>query len=136
MVGRMLVAVVGLLLLLAQFGGLLHILLVQHVVCSAHGEIVHNHAPGGPSATVPPGSHDLGVTAVSPDPTETDHDHGCSVLAHHRSPYRVPPAGNEVCAAIPTHTFLSTLWAGATARSPLSVLQFAPKNSPPQVELV
>lgn len=103
-----------------QLGGAVHNLLVLHVTCLEHGEVIHSTA--APEAASP-----LGSVAMR---AERAHDHDVCLVALHRrdqAQQAVPQAivapaqreGREITAPITI----------AQARDPL--FRLAPKTSPP-----
>jgi hypothetical protein len=103
-----------------QLGGAVHNLLVLHVTCLEHGEVIHSTA--APEAASP-----LGGVALR---AERAHEHDVCLVALHRRDQAqqaapqavVAPAQPEVREAAPPIT-------AAEARDPL--FRLAPKTSPP-----
>jgi hypothetical protein len=124
---RALLALLALLSVLAP-AELLHFVLVQHVVCAEHGELVHESgvahaapAEGGGASGQGPGLH--------ADAVAHDHEH-CGVAAASREALALPPA--PAVAAISAATSDALLSASRSAVSGSEALfRLAPKTSPP-----
>ena len=107
---------------LSSFHAVLHKLVVEHVVCAEHGEVVElAHADSDTVAAEAKGPE---IRARAPAP---EHAHGCLFEL-------VVFDGLEVDSTSPPST--STLWAGLTPRVTLNTprgtpLLYAPKTSPP-----
>jgi hypothetical protein len=110
------VALVG----VAQLGPLVHLVLVPHVTCAAHGELVHGSAEAAPASPV---DDDV---AFAPGASKDHHEH-CVTLNAQRSALLKVSARAAVGAV---HT---QLLAGCerVAAFCLGVLARAPKASPP-----
>lgn len=120
-------ALVALLFVLAQFGGLSHFAGVRHAVCEEHGRLEHGAAAAAPAADPEDPSPRVGAPhAESQDP----HHDGCHLSFLTRAASFTKPAGVvSHCAAAAElrarHRF--------APRAPASVpvIRLAPKHSPP-----
>jgi hypothetical protein len=124
---------VGGLLLAVQVLSLGHLLLVHHVTCPEHGEVVHTSH----SAGALPGRMDLGMAGplqhsiVATEPSEdADHDHCLAcVETNRRTLLSGPP---QVFA----HQAFAVSVAGASRTAffaPIDLILLSPKSSPPSV---
>jgi hypothetical protein len=111
-----------------------HLLLVHHVTCPEHGEVIHTSH----SAAALPGranwdtagavQHSIAAT----EPSEgDDHDHCLACVESNRRTVLSEPAQ-----ALAHHTFVISV-AGATTRTaffaPIDLILLSPKSSPPSV---
>jgi hypothetical protein len=106
----------------AQVAPLLHLVLVPHMTCAAHGELVHGEVSAAPSAPV---DGDIAFTAAA-SAQQDEHEHCLTLSAQRpavlRSSTRVAvDAPREQC----------TSGSELPAFASLAVLELAPKASPP-----
>jgi hypothetical protein len=106
----------------AQVAPLLHLVLVPHTTCAAHGEWVHGEAAAAPSAPV---DDDLAITGSSSAPDDA-HEH-CLTLSAQRT--AVLRSSTRVAVDAPRERCVSG--SELSAFSSLAVLELAPKASPP-----
>jgi hypothetical protein len=106
------------LMLASHFASLVHLVVVPHVTCLEHGDLVH----AGNDTPAPETGEGTGLSTA---PSVDDHDH-CSAVAQHRavsmSLTRVEPARPST-AVEAGHELLGC--------PSLAVLHVAPKASPP-----
>lgn len=122
---------VGLLCLFGQFSSALHMVLVEHVRCAEHGELVHvdgdQHAdhdgtahrersPGGP--------------AISSSSTDSDHGHDHCLICSERRKLALLPAAVPELRAPEGGDALLALCPDASIHTP-RIYSYAPKTSPP-----
>jgi hypothetical protein len=113
--------------LLAQVSDVLHLLLVEHVVCAQHGELIHEGEHAHAEATGQP----TDATAFVPSDLE-DHGHEhCALWSDRREELTLgaPSIGVALPRAMPSLTPPATTRLDAVLAIPLLFL--APKNSPP-----
>ena len=122
---------------LAQLGAALHLGLVRHVRCAAHGELMHadmhedSHAHGEATATVLAAVEvatqtvvfDTGAPGATPEHT---HDH-CQALAGHST----EPTAPSVLVAAPPVTVAPPALVAQTPAVVVALYRLAPKASPP-----
>ncbi|MBK7071958.1 MAG: hypothetical protein IPH44_06620 [Myxococcales bacterium] len=119
-------AAVALVCLLGQLLGVLHMGLIEHRRCAAHGELVEGGAGGvGEAVEV---AAPLGVATALPHEQRAEHDHDhCQAPSERCAPQ---PAAIE---AGPVELMLAG-GAAPVARSPVAIVglfRLAPKASPP-----
>jgi hypothetical protein len=118
----------AILLVLLQFAGLAHFLLVQHEICPEHNELVHGHAPWTePYGAAPDATSSDALSQAEAGAGGSEHGH-CSVFLHQRARTFVP-----LTLGVAALREGAALGVADRAPPPLSVavLFFAPKNSPP-----
>lgn len=130
---RAFVVLVAAVSLFAQISSFAHFLLVRHVVCPEHGELIHAgdadhaavHSSRQESDGETPASRGLAAFANG-----HEHDH-CSLLSQRREQWALPAQGLTL--KPPPAIELSTLEWTSTSVQPLSIPRFllAPKGSPP-----
>jgi hypothetical protein len=125
---RFAVALAGTLGLVALLSVELHYLLVQHVRCAEHGELVHaSGSEAGPGAALHTG-HGVRVAPADADGALEDehHDH-CGVVTE-----RAQPARGVIAVLLPlTEPRGATISETVGVRASVDVVLLAPKTSPP-----
>lgn len=118
----------AMLALVAQAGGLLHLVLVQHITCPEHGEWVHAEAGRQPAALRPVVQHHTPTVEKSAADEQHEHDH-CSVTCSRRDEAVFTAQGVTV-----ETSFMLTKAAAftrAVVTPTIALLRLAPKASPP-----
>jgi hypothetical protein len=116
----------------AQVATTAHWLLVRHERCEEHGVIIHADELHGPHADAPD-HHALPTDAPgcrAAEKADHGHDH-CDVALLLRE--RIDRPASDLTAHAPpsAHTALAQPATVADTRSPLPILAYAPKSSPP-----
>jgi hypothetical protein len=127
---RRLTVWVGLLCLSAQFASALHMLLVEHVRCAEHGELVHANGDkhedhGSVSRDVSSSGPTIGVSSRHAD---HGHDH-CLTCSERRKLALLPPMIPELRAPEDRFAVLAPGWDAPFPS--LRIYSLAPKTSPP-----
>ena len=121
---------VGLLCLYAQFASALHMLLVEHVRCAEHGELIH--ANGDKHEDHDSASRELSSSGptigVSSRHADHGHDH-CLTCSERRKLALLPPMLPELRAPEDRFAVLATGWDAPFPS--LRIYSLAPKTSPP-----
>jgi len=121
---------VGLLCLHAQFALALHMLLVEHVRCAEHGELIHANGDkheDHDSASLHVSSSGPTISGSS---RQADHGHDhCLTCSERRKPALLPPMVPELGA--PEDCFAVPAPAWDAAFPSLRIYSLAPKTSPP-----
>jgi hypothetical protein len=126
--GRWLLALGVVALLLGDVWRVPHLLLSRHVVCGEHGELVHDH--DGAAAPAPHGASSGAARAEPGTPRAHAHEH-CSVLATGARGTAVVSLPQAEPAREAAAAEVNLSFAAFASASPLSVLSYAPKTSPP-----
>jgi len=116
--------------LAGHVGAVLHQSLVQHAVCSEHGEATHGDVvakPGAAERVVAHASYD-GIPASAAD---DDHEH--CLLALTRRDAAVAARSHDTTLAPPQAAKLATVLETSPAHAPIATLRLAPKSSPPAI---
>lgn len=127
---RVLMASLAVLCLACQASTLVHLVVVAHVPCAEHGELidVRAEAPLARAAVPVLGAASVALVSPAAEPPPHSHDH-CAVLATRRENARVsqPPllVLDRAVVAQPRCT------AEATSPAAMRPLDVAPKSSPP-----
>ncbi len=131
--GRHLTIAIASLTLIAQFSSFAHLLLVRHVICPEHGELIDLDEQDGsaPSRAVakvaPPGN--TAIQAMPETPAEQGHNH-CPLAFHRREGNILSPCSVAAVNNLPQS--VSSYRVEDTPRPALVALfRVAPKNSPP-----
>ena len=113
-----------------QLTGLTHLIMVRHVTCPDHGELVHSEGPTlaspGDALRTPPG------TSYRAAPRQADshgHDH-CLVSLSRREQLSAPVATTTLTIAYPWPESAPVERVGSRAAG-AALLRLAPKSSPP-----
>ena len=133
---RLTAGLVALCCLVGQLSGLAHMLLVQHVTCPEHGELVHSgavaHTDVTDLAAVSDATPATGLVssgdATAEEPAGHGHDH-CLAAAHGRGHVGLGGAAAGALAPSPALAGLPTDAAPHLAHDAL--YRLAPKTSPP-----
>lgn len=124
----------SLLLLAAQLLSLGHLLIVAHVTCPEHGDVIHTQRPHQAlhrQAAASEGGSNLDATRGTAPQGDVEHDH-CAVCSTTNerfalfSPDRQAGLGLE--AALPVQSSLEL-----APFAPIDLIALSPKNSPPTV---
>lgn len=119
----------------AQLSGLLHMLLVQHVVCPEHGELIHADERGKSDAhggSVRVTSSDPAPIAIhaAPDSSESHADDHCLICAQPREPAALSGPVHGLMISVGSSVApVASIDSVDSGRIPIYML--APKNSPP-----
>lgn len=131
--------------LVAQLSGFVHFLLVEHVVCPEHGELVHvdqlgahprsgKAHPGEPGLHADHGTEDDGHPTLRSVSAEDGHEHDhCAVRSERRETFALPPADLSSVVGIAAAPLIGALVARSEPAQSIPLLFLAPKNSPPAV---
>ncbi len=127
---RVLMASLAVLCLACQASTLVHLVVVAHVPCAEHGELIDVRAEAPLAGAAAPVAHAAGLALVSPvaEPPPHSHDH-CAVLATRRENALVSqPSLLVLDRAVVAQPRCTPDAAPPPAMRPLDV---APKSSPP-----
>lgn len=124
------VLALAMLALVAQTGGVLHLVLVQHVTCPEHGEWVHAPSAGALAAAVstPTPGHDTPAVEKSTADEKHVHDH-CSATCTRRDDVVSQRPGVTLQAFL--QLTQAPLHLQAAVAPAIALLRLAPKASPP-----
>jgi hypothetical protein len=130
---RYLLASIACLVLVTQISTFAHLLVVRHVVCPQHGELVHadDEAPPSDGATLPSGENPRGSAVRTGRETNEDHVH-CPVAMHRRQT-SVVPAGMFTIAPARAAETAAFAFRSIPRPAPFALFRLAPKTSPPVV---
>lgn len=119
-------------LLAAQLLSLGHLLVVSHVTCPEHGDVIHSGQPRellSARPIVDEGLSSLRSIAAAAPRAENGHDHCLICTITHERFALLPPANHCMASIELAVPFVSPSDAGPFA--PVALIVFAPKNSPP-----
>jgi hypothetical protein len=125
---RVVASVLATVALAGQVTSFAHLVLVRHVTCAEHGELVE---VGRVRATAKPTEHHRPTNAVSAESTDIAHGHDHCVIApmrRDRIASRPPAALDSI--HIDAYGTIGAIAADDIA-PPIAVISLAPKNSPP-----
>jgi hypothetical protein len=105
----------------AQVAPLLHLVLVPHTTCAAHGELVHGVASAAPAAPI-----DDDIAFAPSSSKADDHEHCLTLNAQRAAVLRASPR-----VAVDAPISLCSSGSELPACPSLAVLELAPKASPP-----
>jgi hypothetical protein len=126
-----LTALIVSLCVLGQFAGVAHLLLVRHVACPVHGELMHAAGGDAPRFEHVHGEQ-LHVAAITGVETEVDgyHDEHCAVVGHRREQALAVSAQVHGVQAVEASAWTPALHTAAIYAG-LARYAVAPKTSPP-----
>jgi hypothetical protein len=122
--GRALGVALALLFLGGQLSGLTHQLLVRHVTCAEHGELIHADERVAHSAPVQ-------GPAVSEAEAGPAHQHEHCLASVSRREKLIPAVSVSALPSLAPPRFVAFVAPGQGALCRLSLLRLAPKSSPP-----
>ena len=121
---RLIACALSVLVLAGQLGSLAHSMLVRHVVCAEHGDLVHDDGSESLAAAV----GDLAAVQSSPAIDTHAHDH-CLLTLLRREQTAVASLARAV--DLPSASCVSAVVRREQPRAVGSLLHVAPKLSPP-----
>jgi hypothetical protein len=117
-------------LLAIQVLSLGHVLLVRHVTCPKHGDIVHvTHAASPARLDVRRAFAPLGSAEAAQPGSDGTHDHCALCIESNQRFALIPPATQDVGEVSVAVTLVPS--SGATSFAHTCLILLSPKNSPP-----
>jgi hypothetical protein len=126
---RLWVGLLALLLCGSSLGETAHLVLVQHAVCTEHGELIELHDGATAAASVAADTHEEGTRVAAPA-DEGEHEH-CQLLGRKQQDLTLPEGAAAAAISQAPGAGRAALHESPTALAPLSALSLAPKTSPP-----
>ena len=124
-------------MVVAQLSTFAHLLLVRHVVCPEHGELIHPDEQGGRAGAAAP-SHAVAkatlpgvssIQAAAERPATHGHDH-CLLASHRRERATLPVCRVSAVISGPKNVGIRHV-EDAPRPATVAIFRLAPKNSPP-----